>query len=283
MDPMQAKSRAAGSGEPHPPLTFLMAGCQRCGSTWVDKALRGHPEIFLPERKQTYFFDETYHKGIDWYLDQFTAVRPEHKAVGEISTGYCLPHAVPRMAAHFPDIRVMMAVRNPAERAYSYFQSRSVHHGWPDFETAVAAEPAILERGRYIEQIEALLEHYPRDRLLLLFYDDLKRDDGAYLRSILEFLGVDPDYRSPRLGQVVQTAAFPKLRRRMRRLGLEPVMDRVSASPAGDWLRRRIKKAGGSRYRVMPADLRARLVDYYAPYNERLAAFAGRDLSHWNV
>lgn len=61
-----------GSNEGH--LTFLMVGCQRCGTTWIDAALRDHPEVFLPAEKQSYFFDRNYDKGIDWYLEKFSSV-----------------------------------------------------------------------------------------------------------------------------------------------------------------------------------------------------------------
>ena len=88
---------------------FIVAGVQRCGTTWLDTALRGHPEIFLPATKQSYFFDRTYERGIDWYWTRFDGAGPQHRAVGEVATGYSLPHAVPRLARHLPDIRLVMA------------------------------------------------------------------------------------------------------------------------------------------------------------------------------
>ncbi|MCZ6836347.1 MAG: hypothetical protein O7G85_11285, partial [Planctomycetota bacterium] len=69
-------------------VSFLMVGCQRCGTTWIDAALREHPEIYLPPQKQTYFFDRNYESGIDWYLSQYQEVQPCHQAVGEVATGY---------------------------------------------------------------------------------------------------------------------------------------------------------------------------------------------------
>lgn len=262
--------------------TFLMVGCQRCGSTWVDQALRGHPEIYLPPQKQTYFFDQGYGNGIDWYLDNFAAATPTQKAVGEVATGYCLPHAIPRMAAHLPGVKLIMSMRNPTDRAYSFYQSRSTRFGWQSFEEATAADPEILARGRYIEQIELLIGHYPRERLLLLFYDDLWADDRAYLASILRFLEVDESFESAAFGRMVQVTLYPQLRRHLNRLGLGGAIDQVSKRPLGDFLRRRLKASGARRYPPMPPELRARLVAHFRPLNDRLAAFTGRDLGHWN-
>ena len=186
------------------------------------------------------------------------------------------------MAKHFPNVKLIMSMRNPVDRAYSFYQSRSAQFGWKNFDEAVAAQPEILERGRYIEQIELLLQHYDRDRLLLLFYDDLKADDRSYLKSILRFLQVDENFESKQIGKVVQVAIFPKLRRRLNSMGLSWAVDLVSKSPLGDLLRQRMKTSKLPRYAPMPADLRARLIEYYQPLNDRLAALTGRDLSHWN-
>ncbi len=261
---------------------FLMVGGQRCGSTWLDSALRGHPEIFLPGRKQSYFFDCHYERGIDWYLERFSEARPQHTAIGEIATGYCLAHAVPRLARHLPEARLVMSVRHPVERAYSYYQSRAVVRGWRSFAEALAAEPQILERGRYIEQIEALLGHYPRQRLLVVNFEQLGRDGHGYLQQILAFIGVSTDYRSPQVGKVVQTAAFPRLRRTLRRIGAGPVVGWIGKSALGDPLRRFLGRSTARRYPPMPAAERAELCAYFASCNARLARLTGWDLGHWD-
>ena len=138
-------------------ITFLMVGCQRCGTTWVDAALREHLEIYLPEQKQSYFFDRNYDRGMDWYLGRFDAVNTKHKAVGEVATGYSLPHAVQNMAKHLPHVKIIMAMRNPIERAYSNYRVRYVEEGWSSFEDALEKSPDLLERGQYADQIEHLL------------------------------------------------------------------------------------------------------------------------------
>lgn len=264
-------------------VNFLMVGCQRCGSTWVDTALREHPQIYLPANKQTYFFDSTYARGLDWYLSHFENATSEHKAVGEIATGYCLTESIPRVAEHFPHVKLMMSVRNPTERAYSYFQSRSVKFGWKTMHEAVEDQPDILERGQYIDQIQGLLEHYDRERLLLLFYDDLKTNDRRYLKTILRHLEVNEHFESSKIGQLVQVTMYPKLRRNLRRVGMAPLIDLVSKSPLGDVLRARLKQSNVRRYAPMDEKTQRYLDDHYRSYNRQLAEFAGRDLAHWGT
>lgn len=262
-------------------MTFFVAGFPRCGTTWIYKAIKDHPQIFLPSRKQTYFFDTNYDKGIDWYLEHFADASPAHVAVGEIATQYTLPHALPRLVKHFPHVQILLAVRDPVERALSYYTSRASQHGWTSFREACDARPEIIEQGKYIVHIERLVEHYDHDRLTLLFHDDLKADDRAYLRQVLNCLGVDPDYESPQFGRVVQVSAFPRLRSLLRRMHMGPIMDRVSDSVLGDMIRKRLKSTKFRTHPKIDEATRDSLKETYRPFNERLERYAGRDLSHW--
>ncbi len=263
-------------------VTFLVVGCQRCGTTWLDSALREHPQVFLPATKQSYYFDRNLDRGDDWWLERFTDAKPQHTAVGEVATGYTLPQAVDPMAALAPHAKLVMTMRHPIERAYSFFQSRRAEQGWSSFEEALAADPELISRGKYIDQIEHLLKHYPREQLLLLFYDDFAKDNAAYLRKVLDFIGVDTEFDSTQVGRRRNAAMFPRLRRTLHRVGLKPVLAALSRSKVGDAVRKANNQRRTDPSEAMSAETRRRLVDEFRPSNDRLAQFAGRDLSHWN-
>ena len=262
-------------------VTFLMVGCQRCGTTWTDAALRGHPQVFLPERKQSYFFDRNYERGIDWFMERFAGVTPENLAVGEIATGYCLLESIPLMAKHFPDVKLLMVMRNPVDRAYSNFQTRQVEEGWSSFEMALESGSDLLLRGQYIDQIEHLLKFYDRNQFLFLLYDDLHHDDKAYLKTILEFIGVDTTLDSKLIGQRKNAAMFPKFRKWLHRFGLKRLVNLVSKSWIGDRIRRS-RKSKGRAYQPMNHKTKDTLLTHFAPYNSRLSEFLQRDLSNWD-
>jgi hypothetical protein len=263
-------------------LTFLMVGCSRCGTTWVYRALKEHPEIYLPEKKQTYFFDSHYDKGIDWYLDHFTDIG-DQPAIGEIATYYSRPDLVPLVAKHFPQAKLLMSVRNPVDRAYSYYQSRATQFNWKTIDEAIADQPVdVIERGKYIDQIETILQHFPQEQFKLVFFDDLKNKPEEYLHSILEFIGVDTNFKSSQIGKMVQVAIDPRIRRTLKKMGLQPLMDYVSKRPIGDKIRTFLKKSNIQRYKPISAHEKKLLLDIYRPYNERLSQFSGRDLSAWN-
>lgn len=262
-------------------VSFFMVGCQRCGTSWTDAALRTHPQVYLPDKKQSYFFDRHYENGIDWFMERFTGVEPQHRAVGEIATGYCLVEVVPLMAAHFPDIKLLLVMRNPIDRAYSNFQTRQIEFGWDNFEQAIQDDVDFLERGQYCDQIDELLKYYKRDQILFLLYDDLNSDDRKYLKTILDFIGVDSTIKSKMIGQRKNAAMFPALRNTLHKLGLDPVVRVIRKSFLGDWLRRTGKKKGKS-YSPMNPKTREKLIEHFRPYNNRLATQIQRDLSHWN-
>jgi hypothetical protein len=75
---------------------------------------------------------------------------------------------------------------------------------------------------------------------------------------------------------------FPRLRRTLHAVGLKPVLVAASRSSLGDAVRRMKRRSGRTGYATMNADTRRRLLDYFRPWNDRLEAIMGRDLSAWN-
>ena len=268
------------------PVTFLMLGFQRCGTTWVDEALREHPEIFLPAEKQTFYFNRYYdEKPMAWYAEHFVGVQPHHKAVGEIASHYTAPEVVPRIARELPEARIILAMRNPIERAYSNFLAKQGIEGnaWASFQEAVEQSPELLTRGQYIDTIETLLEHYDREQLLLLFYDDLLANDREYLRQILLFIGVDASFESSQIGQRRYGSRTARLRKALGPIGRNALLHRVRRTAAFNVVRRILKRFDQVDYsKAIDPATRARLIEHFRPYNDRLAALTGRDLSAWN-
>ena len=289
MPPMTPISRLNGpppmADQAALPVTFLMLGFQRCGTTWVDEALREHPEIFLPASKQTFYFNRDYdEKPLSCYAAHFADVQSHHKAVGEIASHYTAPEVIPRIARELPHARIILAMRNPVERAGSnFFAKQGEGNSWGSFEEAIEQSPALLTRGQYADTVEVLLEHYDREQLLFLFYDDLLKDDRAYLRSILRFIGVDPTFESSQIGQRRYGSKTARLRKVLGPIGRSRVLHRFRRTPLFNLARKTINRFDRIDYnRTIAPAMRARLIEHFRPYNDRLAELTGRDLSAWN-
>ncbi len=64
-----------------------------------------------------------------------------------------------------------------------------------------------LDVGYYALQLRRYFDLFPRDRFLILFFEDLCRNPSATGARICEFLGIDPD-KAPVMPHKNQTSAF---------------------------------------------------------------------------
>lgn len=196
--------------------TFLIAGAMRCGTTSLNSYLREHPEVSVSRPKEVHFFDNNYEAGVDWYLEHFPG-SDDSRAVGEATPDYLYePEAAARIAATLPDVKILLLLRDPVDRALShYWHNRSVGREDLSFWEALSAEDdrlaespewrarySYLDRGRYAMQIERFLEHIPRQRILVQTFDDLTTNTVDVYRRTCRFIGVDEEYLPENLGAV---------------------------------------------------------------------------------
>lgn len=270
--------------------TFLVIGAAKGGTTSLHFYLRQHPEIFLSHVKETNFYwaeGRLVGRRIPASLAAYARFFEDGahaRAIGEISPQYLnSPTAARRIKADLPDVRLVVSLRSPAERAYSDYLGRvRIDRERRRLSEAVRPGERIFDDGLYAEKLARYTSLFPRDRLHVILYDDYARDPAGALRQLFAFLGVDQTVsidtsrrhnpaevpRSPLVNRLVWTAV-PMAQRlipaRWQGSGrLEPL------------LRRTYRPAD-----PMPADLRRRLRDQYRADVEATAALIGRDLSHW--
>ena len=199
---------------------FLIAGVPKAGTTALHAALTGHPELFLPAVKEPKFFlsdgpppavggpgdVQTYQEHV-WRRDEYEALfdpAPEGTLRGEATPFYLYDLAAhDRMKSLVPDAKLIIALRDPVDRAHSNWT-----HLWvagleekADFLEACHAEEErraahwadfwhYISLGLYGHQLEHLYQRYPREQVLLLRYRDLKDSPAETLDRVCSFLGV---------------------------------------------------------------------------------------------
>lgn len=171
---------------------FLFLGPDKCGSTWLHDVLTTHPEIHLTPAKDTYFFDREFGRGLRWYERQFSGATADHRVVGEICHDYLFSEAAAdRIAEILPDAKLMICLRDPAERAFSSYLNLA-RHGQFDgtFEDALDAVPELLDHGRYGLHVQRYLDRFKRDQVLVAQFDKLRADPKRFLDDVTLFLGV---------------------------------------------------------------------------------------------
>jgi hypothetical protein len=244
---------------------FLIVGTQKGGTTSLFNYLIQHPRIYAPFRKEIKFFDSNYFNGLSWYRAHFPLRRKlehEHALTGEATPYYMFhPTAPERISQALPDVRIIVLLRNPVDRAYSHYQ-HMVRAGREtlSFEEALEKEPerlngeaekiaadmyypqaahiyySYLARGRYIEQLPKLFSLFSPDRVLVLRSEDLYTSPRETFFQTLDFLKL-PRWEPPRY-EIFKQGTYDKT--------LDP-------------------------------KLRQRLAEYFRPYNRQLYDFLGRD------
>jgi hypothetical protein len=199
---------------------FLVAGVPKAGTTALHAALAPHPELYLSRVKEPKFFlsagrppttggpgdVQTYQEYV-WRradYERLFAPAPPGTLRGEATPFYLHDLAAhERIRRLVPDVRLILLLRDPVDRAHSNWT-----HLWnaglepeADFLTACRAEPARVAAGwaafweytglgRYGRQMQHLYEVFPREQVLVMRYRDLKDNPAATLDRVCEFLGV---------------------------------------------------------------------------------------------
>ena len=204
---------------------FVILGAQKAGTSSLYARLAAHPRVVPALRKEVHYFDTHSEADPDRYRAFFpteqqlthAAQRAGARAITGEATPYYLFHpAAPARARRvIPDARLIAVVRDPVARAVSGYH-HAVRFGherrpievaldprheerlanvadeeWYDGRSSPARLRGYLARGRYAEQLERWIAHYPGDQVLVVESAALRARDA--LARVFEFLGLDLD------------------------------------------------------------------------------------------
>jgi len=202
---------------------FFIVGAGKCGTTALYSYLRSHPNIFMPRFKEPLFFASDLHEGRRFvptfteYLQLFRKAKPHQIAVGEASPGYMFSRvAIPKIREFNPDAKLIAMVRNPIEMTQSHHRQAlyNLNEDEEDFERAwrlqevrrsgeripsTSRNPVFLQYAKVAslgEQVKRLFEVFPREKVMLIVFDDFVRSTLSVYKAVLEFLGVPYDGRT---------------------------------------------------------------------------------------
>ncbi|MCC7011314.1 MAG: sulfotransferase [Planctomycetes bacterium] len=190
------------------PPDFVAIGCGRAGSTWWWRLIESHPRV-VPNRlhqKELHYF---VHFGWEGPNEEQRATynqafaRPEGSLCGDGSFNYLAhPLAIAHLARTAPRAKLLAIVRNPVERMvsnYDMFLRRRLRWLGLEGERAhVTARVSLWDEAvtacRLADGFRAVLEHWPREDLLVLQYERCKDDPRGELARTYRFLGLDEQF-----------------------------------------------------------------------------------------
>ena len=249
---------------------FLIIGVSKSGTTSLYHYLTQHPSVTPALIKEVYFFDRSYNRGLAWYRAFFPTVLERYYSItknkkefltGEATPCYIFnPHVPRRVFNTIPDAKLIVLLRNPVDRAYSFYhhQLRSGVESL-SFEDAIESEEerlrgelekmmddenyfsfnrqyySYLSRGIYVDQLRNWMKFFPREQILILESERLFTDPISIFNKIVGFLNL-PGAETMEL----------------KKLNIKPYPE------------------------INPAT-RERLVDYFKPHNQKLYDFLGVD------
>jgi hypothetical protein len=215
-------------------VNFVIGGTQKGGTSALNRFLRQHPEICMPdERKELHYFDreEEFRRRPNYkhYHANFKPKRGQ-RILGEATPIYMYWEPAPyRIWSYNPQMKWILLLRDPVERAFSHWHM-SKNRGWETlaFAEAVACEAercrealplqhrvySYLDRGFYAHQVRRLFNIFGRENCLVLLNEDLRNDHAKTLRRVFEFLDVDRSFTpAPRM---VSQQEYDKIDNEMR-------------------------------------------------------------------
>lgn len=270
---------------------FIIIGGMKCGTSSLHYYLSLHPEIGMSAIKETdYFIEENnYHKGFDWYKDQFQG---SFRKFGEASPNYTKAHyfsGVPqRMHRALPDVQLIYLVRDPIVRIISHFthnvaagrEEQSIDEALYDL-----SDNHYVMCSRYYWQLNHFLSFFDKEQILIVNSDQLMHQRKETLQTIFRFLAVDPDFYTASFEQQQHQTTTKRKKGKLSKLVLDQPFVRSLKKAIPDRLKNPIKQA--TRAKVEKPKLSPKqkeiLREALQPDVEQLRDFTGQSFDTWSI
>ena len=219
----------------HAQPDFMCIGAHKSGTTWLYQQLDAHPDFWMPPVKELHYFDQlsrvdrsapprcrderdlrfleslnSLSAKADIDLENYGRLfEPKGSLLsGDISPNYSTLSSklIRQIVRYFPSLKVIFLARDPVQRFWSHLSMEVHYRQIEPFDATNIHEVNrnLLRRGMRLRSYPtAVVTRWKRyvhpDRFRVYFFDDLQRNPTELRRSILDFLGADPDKPSGQL------------------------------------------------------------------------------------
>jgi hypothetical protein len=270
--------------------SFLIIGAPRAGTTSLYHYLRQHPDVYMsPVKEARYFWYEGLPEGHSLtrnrqaYERLFDGVTSQ-RAIGEASPQYLSSATAPeRIAADIPAARLIVSLRNPADRAYSSYLG-ALREGRERRSVEAALQPGTryCANSLYHDALTRYLDRFDRSRIKVIVFDDFAANPHGVLREIHDFLQIDgelvPDVRKRH-----SRAGVPRLHAAnvLLLMAAQRIHDLLPPARRGTGLAARLQRLLLRPPDPLPTSKRRQLLMHFRDDVLATGALVGRDLSHW--
>lgn len=286
---------------------FIVIGAAKAGTTALYWYLAEHPGIFMSPMKETNFLafgvdesgallygDPELHKFPITTRDEYEALFLEAgdaTAIGEASPIYLeCPQVPQRIETLIPSAKIICGLRNPVDRAYSDYQmylrarGRRLDPAMDLRPDAPWARPDShwVSIGKYHGLLSPYFARFPRAKIHIYLFDDMRANAPAVTKAIYGFLDVDdrflPDFETPH--NVGGVPARIGLERLLTAKGVRKALDPWVPKAIADYARR-LRTSNLRAAPPLPAEMREQLTSYFREDIVKTAELVDRDLGGW--
>ena len=256
----------------------LVIGVYKAGTRALVDFMSMHPRVVV--RKYPYYelqyFDRYSQKGLEWYRNEMPYSMPDQITIEKSPSYFQSEQAPARIFAMNPEIKLILMVRNPLDRAISHFTFESFvskkHYGGvmancilDPWTGNVNKNCFAVKYSLYDAAIQRYLEFFHIENILIIEYEQFKKDPYSTLCKVERFLQLDHVVKKEDLILNSERGYFC-------------LKEDLNGKVASCYDSTRGRIISDKRYR----DVGKQLSTYFEPHNNKFFKLIGRNMS-WNT
>ena len=294
-------------------------GGMRCGSTTIYNYLQQHPDIFIPDVKEPYFFLKQLlqqkkqsnsltgwyadvserilakpYQSLDHFLSLYESAKDE-KYFADCSHYLHHPETAELIHQASPNAKFIMCLRDPTLRLYSEYtfnrKQGTITSSFKDFidgeldgdrQSYIVPEGSRLRKGFYSEGLVTFRRLFGNENVKVVIFDDLKQQPHRVIKEIFSWLNVDSEFQLT--DQHSQLSGIPRSKAISSAMQSNSIVTKLSRLLLPKVLRLKIRHWINLRLlkRVqIDSENEAFLRSLYLEEVEKLESLCDRDFSSW--
>jgi hypothetical protein len=230
---------------------WIGIGCVKCGTSWLWREMKSHPQLYSPKVKEMHFFNNAVKRSMSVYMKQLGRATDEQKT-GEFTPDYFHHYEAMHLIKEYsPQSKLIVSFRHPLERAFSNWKHATNAGRFDKNKTFMDSFEfwRVRERSIYSRWLKQWYALFPKEQIHIVWYDDIESQPVKVLKEVWKFLGVDESF----------------------------VPDSYK-----DWFKFSYHEHDKKFNAQKPTpEQRKKWLDYYLPHTEELEKITGKDLTLW--
>ncbi len=293
---------------------FLIVGAAKSGTSSLHNYLHEHPEVFMPSYnregmkvKEPRFLikdlvQHRLHNGV-WNFEEyqclFSNVR-EEKVIGESTVLYLYyyQHAIKNIKYYLgKEVKIIIMLRNPIDRAYSAFQhvsrglketnsfeeSLEIEKGRLERETNLTPMVMYKEMGMYYSMVKAYKDSFKN--IHIVFYEDFRDNIALEMNKVYSFLGISKDI-NVNLNKRYNVGGKKWKNKKSKHFFMKDnwaksILKSITPKKIRQEIRNKLVNLSTKEVEEMKKETRNMLNNYFQEDIKKLSELLNKDLQHW--